>query len=117
MYSGKSDGAGNFFCAERSGSLRERDFKGTNEDIEQPAFIATINHLDHQHGCDEAANGLLIRAAADAHRVRSFARLPEGLDSPRYRALGNAVTVSVIQWIARRIIAYEEKKNKKRPRG
>ena len=40
----------------------------------------------------------------DADGVRDFAGLPEGLDSSRYRALGNAVTVQVAHWIARRII-------------
>jgi DNA (cytosine-5)-methyltransferase 1 len=42
-------------------------------------------------------------AAADADGMRDFAGLPEGLDSARYRALGNAVTVQVAEWIARRI--------------
>jgi site-specific DNA-cytosine methylase len=41
--------------------------------------------------------------------VRDSARLPLGLDSARYRALGNAVTVSVAYWIAERIVAYETK--------
>lgn len=34
--------------------------------------------------------------------------LPPKLDSARYRALGNAVTVSVSFWIAKRIKKYEE---------
>jgi DNA (cytosine-5)-methyltransferase 1 len=42
--------------------------------------------------------------ASDPNGVRDFARLPKGLDSARYRALGNAVTVSVIEWIGRRIV-------------
>lgn len=33
--------------------------------------------------------------------------LPEGQDSARYRALGNAVTVQVVEWIFRRMIAWE----------
>ena len=48
------------------------------------------------------------RAASDSNRVRDFAGLPEGLDSPRYRGLGNAVTVQVVEWIIRRIIGSEE---------
>lgn len=40
---------------------------------------------------------------ADADGVRGFAGLPKGMDSARYRALGNAVTVSVAYWIATRI--------------
>jgi DNA (cytosine-5)-methyltransferase 1 len=50
-------------------------------------------------------------APSDSNRVRSFASLPEGLDSARYRALGNAVTASVAEWIGRRIIACHENKN------
>ena len=45
------------------------------------------------------------RAPPDSHGVREFTRLPAGLDSARYRALGNAVTVQVAEWIARRIRA------------
>ena len=33
--------------------------------------------------------------------------LPTGLDSARYRALGNAVTVQVAEWIGKRIMNYE----------
>ena len=46
------------------------------------------------------------RSTVDSHGVRDFASLPEGLDSARYRALGNAVTTSVIRWIGERIIRY-----------
>ena len=48
------------------------------------------------------------RAATDADGVRDFAGLPEGLDSARYRALGNAVTTQVAEWIGRRIRAAGE---------
>lgn len=71
-----------------------------------------------QFGGDEGENGQHHgtadheRAAADADRVRDFAGLPKGMDSPRYRALGNAVTVSVIEWIGKRIIAWEEAQEK-----
>jgi site-specific DNA-cytosine methylase len=34
-----------------------------------------------------------------------FPLLPKGMDSPRYKALGNAVTVSTVSWIANRIRA------------
>lgn len=71
--------------------------------------VGTINHLDHQHGTQDAVNGLLVRSTPpDADGVRDFARLPQGLDSARYRALGNAVTASVSYWIAKRIAAWEQ---------
>lgn len=50
---------------------------------------------------DDAAGNC---APIDADRVRDFAGLPEGLDSARYRALGNAVTVQVAEWIGVRIL-------------
>lgn len=46
-------------------------------------------------------------APSDANRGGSFAGLPEGMDSARYRALGNAVTVQVAFWLARRIMMAE----------
>src|SRR3990167_374320 len=50
-----------------------------------------------------------VSAGSYTNGVRDFAGLPEGLDSARYRALGNAVTVQVAEWIGRRIVAYESK--------
>ena len=41
----------------------------------------------------------------DPDGVRDFAGLPKGLDSARYRALGNAWTTQVAEWIAQRIIS------------
>jgi DNA (cytosine-5)-methyltransferase 1 len=41
----------------------------------------------------------------DANRVRNAARLPEGMDCARYKALGNAVTVPVAEWLGRRLKA------------
>lgn len=42
-------------------------------------------------------------------RVRATSRVSEGLDSNRWRACGNAVCVQVIQWIAARIVAADQK--------
>jgi len=44
-----------------------------------------------------------VSAPSDANGVRDFAGLPEGMDSARYRALGNAVTVPTVRWIIERI--------------
>jgi DNA-cytosine methyltransferase len=52
-------------------------------------------------------HGAYVGSSPDPNGVRDFAGLPQGLDSPRYRALGNAVTTQVIQWIVRQMIAYE----------
>ena len=40
----------------------------------------------------------------DAFRIRETSRIPSRMDSNRYRALGNAVAVPVIEWIGKRII-------------
>ena len=55
---------------------------------------------------DGQSNRIVECAPSNAHGMRSFAGLPKGLDSARYRALGNAVTVNVIRWIGRRIVRY-----------
>jgi len=43
-------------------------------------------------------------AKPERHRTREAAGLPRGLDSARYRALGNAVTVNVAYWIGCRLM-------------
>ena len=56
---------------------------------------------------------LVTGAPADTDGVRNSTRLSAGLDSerraepdsPRYKALGNAVTVNVAEWIGRRILS------------
>jgi DNA (cytosine-5)-methyltransferase 1 len=58
-------------------------------------------------GTGQGHNTNYVSAPADADGVRDFAGLPKGLDSPRYRALGNAVTQTVAYWIAKRIVAFE----------
>lgn len=54
---------------------------------------------------DGQAHRIIEYSPADPNGVRDFTGLPEGLDSARYRALGNAVTASVTQWLAERIKA------------
>ena len=53
---------------------------------------------EHNGGTDDEC------AAPDSNGVRDFTGLPKGLDSARYRALGNAVTTNVAFWIAERIL-------------
>ena len=55
---------------------------------------------------------LVVSAETDADRVRAVAGVPRRVDATpdgsRYAALGDAVTVPVIEWIGRRIIAEGE---------
>lgn len=69
------------------------------------AVAATLNSGGNNGGFRTEPGEHLVSAPADPNGVRDFAGLPEGLDSARYRALGNAVTASVAQWIAERIRA------------
>jgi DNA (cytosine-5)-methyltransferase 1 len=55
-------------------------------------------------GISQHAVTIPVGPSPDADRVRTPTGVPRGLDSPRYRALGNAVTVPVIEWIGRRIL-------------
>lgn len=53
----------------------------------------------------------ILSPAPDPDRMRETSRVSGRLDSrepdgPRYRALGNAVTVPVIEWIGKRIVRY-----------
>ena len=55
-------------------------------------------------GVGQGHNTNYVRSAPHPDGVRDFAGLPKGMDSPRYQALGDAVTVQVTEWIGRRII-------------
>lgn len=71
-----------------------------------------VNALSPVHGGpddNDAQGNHLVSAEIDAHGMRTFTSLPRGLDSARYRALGNAVTVTVAHWLAKRIVNYEQK--------
>lgn len=46
-----------------------------------------------------------LKADGIPDRMRAPARLPRRLDSPRYRTLGNAVTVNVARWIGLRLVS------------
>lgn len=60
-----------------------------------------------QHGVSSAF-GVRRLTPTECERLQGFPdgwTLPMGADSPRYRALGNAVAVPVAEWIGRRIVA------------
>jgi len=50
----------------------------------------------------------IVCPQVDADRVREAPGLPRGMDSARYRGLGNAVTVNVVYWIGQRIMQADE---------
>jgi DNA (cytosine-5)-methyltransferase 1 len=91
----------------------------------QEADIYTIQHAaigrKHTAGpqakgyrCDGESYTLDSRGGADAvcktvgsFRMRDVAGVSKGLDGNRYRAVGNAVNVNVVRWIADRIVKVE----------
>jgi DNA (cytosine-5)-methyltransferase 1 len=67
-------------------------------------IAATLNSGGNDGGFRTEPGEHLVCPEVDADRMRDFTGLPEGMDSPRYRALGNAVTATVAEWIGRRLI-------------
>lgn len=53
---------------------------------------------------DSRGSADAVCSSINGFRVREAARIPEGLDSNRLRATGNAVCVPVIEWIGKRIL-------------
>lgn len=56
---------------------------------------------------DSRGNSDAVCKTDDAFGVRGFAGISEGMDGNRYRAIGNAVCVRVIEWIGKRIMMVE----------
>lgn len=113
LHAGKgADDAG-----EKAFCLRS-DPGGTGQGHNTNYVTTALRHLGSGGADDNDAQGgfLHVSSPSDSHGVRDASELservdypvlPQGLDSARYRALGNAVTVSVIKWIGRRILALE----------
>lgn len=59
--------------------------------------------------CDSRGSSDAICQTNAPFGIRAASRVPEGLDSNRWRALGNAVCVPVIEWIGRRIMQVDAK--------
>ena len=57
--------------------------------------------------CDSRGSSDAVCKANAAFGIRKAPGFSEGLDSNRWRALGNAVCVPVIEWIGRRIMAVD----------
>ncbi len=56
---------------------------------------------------DSRGSSDAVCATTHPFRIRASSGLSAGLDSKRYRAIGNAVAVPVVEWIGRRIVAVE----------
>lgn len=58
--------------------------------------------------CPERVDQCTVSPPPDPDGMREVAGLPRGMDSRRYRQLGNAVTVNVAYWLGKRIANVEE---------
>ena len=65
---------------------------------------------------DSRGSADVVCSTNEAFRVREATGFPRGMDSSRYRALGNAVCVPVAEWIGRRIMKIEELLHSSKPR-
>lgn len=92
--------------------LQERDAKGADSDT-KPGHLITTEAGKTGKGdsaqCVAAHSTVRRLTPTEAERLQGF---PDGwtggqADSPRYRQLGNAVTVNVAEWIGRRIMEAE----------
>jgi len=102
----RGDGSDNIIVQQAISSKWAKGSSGPAGDEHHNLVCGTLGDR-RGPGAEEAGSNRLVRAPADSHGVRTFAGLPKGLDSARYRALGNAVTVSVSEWIGRRILAID----------
>lgn len=112
--------------APRSGLGKREIAAGGSQECYRGAEIYSIQHagIGRKHTAGPQAKGyrndeetytLDSRGGADAvcstinpFRIRSSAGISNGVDGNRYRAIGNAVAVPVIEWIGRRILIVED---------
>lgn len=80
-------------------------------DIKGSQVSATLRGFGHGwQGQQNSTNSVFIRGNQnDAPDMNEF--LPEGLDSSRYKVIGNGVASPVSEWIGRRIIRFIDSQN------
>lgn len=62
---------------------------------------------------DSRGNSDAVCKADGSFRMRKTTGIPSGLDGNRYRAIGNAVAVPVVEWLGKMIVKAEKKLNTK----
>ena len=112
---GRTDGAGNLVAAPLEASDGHHGYSGPRGDGADNLVAGTIDarHGDGRYSEQWAypSNNFLQCAPPDPDGVREVTGVPRWLDpcsrcpdGRRYAALGDAVTVNVIEWIGRRLI-------------
>ena len=110
-------------------TVKQRDYKDATDLVTQPAILMTMREgkdgggkgplLAEEHSLtlatgnnqalfqhDREAYGVRRLTPVECERLQAFPdgwTEPAGSDAARYRALGNAVTVSTVQWILTRV--------------
>lgn len=99
-----------------SGTLTAHYAKSMNSTLDEPLVLAIGGGLSVATGSGEElcglADGVGVRRLIplECERLQGF---PDGWtegqsDTARYRMLGNAVAVPVIEWIAKRLVEVDE---------
>ena len=57
---------------------------------------------------DSRGSADVVCTTSNPFRMRSSSRVSKGMDGSRYRSIGNAVSVPVVEWIGKRIIKAEK---------
>jgi DNA (cytosine-5)-methyltransferase 1 len=88
-----------------------------------PIISTSVGTLTKRYGkgVNRTADDALVCASADSDGMRTTPSVPRRThdledpppDGPRYAAMGNAVTVSVAEWIGRRIVTWEAARQEK----
>jgi DNA (cytosine-5)-methyltransferase 1 len=110
----------------RSGLGKKKVFASTDGKSHKESNIYTIQHASigrkasagpqakgyrndgESYTLDSRGSSDAICKTTSAFRVRDSSGLSSGLDGNRYRAVGNAVCVHIIQWIGERIVASDK---------
>lgn len=71
-----------------------------------PAILAAPLRSEGGSWSSQEWNTTATSTPSDPDRMRAAAGVSKGLDSARYRALGNAVTVPVAEWIGRQLMRH-----------
>lgn len=107
------DGQANTLNAFDVGDVR------TTHAIVEPTVCAqgSVEGRNDQSGCHSVASNYGVRrlTPVECERLQAFPdgwTEPAGSDSARYKAMGNAVTVNVVQWILRRMMGTIRTRNK-----
>jgi DNA (cytosine-5)-methyltransferase 1 len=95
---GKSDGDANIYSIQHASIGRKASAGPQAKGFRNDGETYTL---------DSRGSADAVCSAVDAFGVRKSTGVSARLDGSRYRAIGNAVNVSVVEWLGKRIVAVE----------